>query len=358
MKKILFLSPYPLHKAPSQRLKYEQYYNAFQDAGYSLDTKSFVSDAFWSIIYKKGFLARKAFYTLQGYIKRLLVLFTIRKYDIVYIHLWVTPFGIPFFEFLVALFSKKIVYDIDDMVFLGHSSKANSFIKGLKGKSKMIFLMKKAHHVITCTETLDAFVRQYNVKTTDISSTVNTSDLYFEKANYKNGESVIIGWSGSHSTSKYLSLLSNVILQLNKKYKIKLVVMGDSGFFIEGVNVSAFDWQEDIEIETISSFDIGVYPLPDEPWVYGKSGLKAIQYMGLGIPTIASAIGSNFRIISDGINGFLAQNEQDWYEKLSLLIENVSLRERLGREGRQTIVDYYSVEANKQKYLDVFNRLT
>ena len=81
--------------------------------------------------------------------------------------------------------------------------------------------------------------------------------------------------------------------------------MGDENFKIDGVEVEAIPWKESYEIEVIKKFDIGLYPLPDEPWVYGKSGLKALQYMAAGVPTIATAIGTNFRIIENGVDGFL-----------------------------------------------------
>jgi L-malate glycosyltransferase len=42
----------------------------------------------------------------------------------------------------------------------------------------MIYLMKKANHVITCTPFLDEFVKKYNPNTTDISSTVDTEKRY------------------------------------------------------------------------------------------------------------------------------------------------------------------------------------
>jgi glycosyltransferase involved in cell wall biosynthesis len=357
-KKILFLSPYPINKAPSQRLKYEQYFTEFEKLGYQLKTSSFVSNKFWEIIYKDGFLIKKLIYTVLGYIKRFSNLFILKKYDIVYVHLWVTPFGLPFFEYLVVLIAKKVIYDIDDMVFLGHSSKANSMISALKGKNKMIYLMKKANHVITCTPTLDYFVKQYNKKTTDISSTVDTEKSYLPRKNYVINETVCIGWSGSHSTSKYLKLLEDVFCELSKKYNIKIIVIGDSTIKLKCVNYESVEWSEENEIKYLRKFDIGVYPLPDEKWVYGKSGLKAIQYMALGIPTVATAIGANYRIIQNEENGYLAENEKDWIDKLSKLIESEKNREILGRAGRKTVEEKYSVKVNKETYLKIFKSLS
>ena len=71
---------------------------------------------------------------------------------------------------------------------------------------------------------------------------------------------------------------------------------------------------------------IGIYQLPDEQVVYGKSGLKAIQYMAPGIPTIATATGSNFRVIENGTSGYLVNSEEEWIEKLTLLIENFTFK--------------------------------
>jgi glycosyltransferase involved in cell wall biosynthesis len=336
-------------------LKYEQYYPAFREAGCELTTRSFVSDSFWKIIYQKGYWFQKAMFTLLGYLKRFLLLFTLRRYDVVYVHLWVTPLGLPFFEMLTCLIAKKVVYDIDDMVFLGHSSAANRFFQSLKGTRKMIYLMKHADHVITCTPKLDQFVRQYNQHTTDISSTVDTTTRYLGKTDYASEEPLIIGWSGSHSTAKYLYLLQGVLQNLAKNHSFTLVVMGDKQFHIDGVNVEALDWEESIEMQTLQRFDIGLYPLPDEPWVYGKSGLKAIQYMALGVPTVAAALGANFRIIQDGVNGFLASPDDlmAWEEKISALLESTDLRNKFGTAARQTIVNEFSVDANKAKYLSI-----
>lgn len=356
-KKILFISPYPVDKAPSQRLKYEQYYSFFEKEGFEITTSSFVDEKFWKIIYNEGNFFLKGFYTLMGYTRRVFDLFRLRKYDVVYIHLWVTPLGIPFLEWLFVLFSKKIVYDIDDLIFLGHSSDANKRSKFLKGKAKAIYLMKKSDHVITCTPMLDEFVKKYNPDTTDISSTINT-DTYIAKKEYDLKERVILGWSGSHSTSRFLHLLDNVFLELQREIDFELMVIGDPDFKLEQIPLKAIPWKAETEVQDLGKIDIGLYPLPDEPWVYGKSGLKALQYMALGIPTIATAVGANYRVISDKKNGFLVKSDEEWKEKIISLVKDKSLREQIGKKGRENVEKNFSLYANKDKYLEILKKMT
>jgi glycosyltransferase involved in cell wall biosynthesis len=279
----------------------------------------------------------------------------VRRYDIVYVHLWATPLGPPVYEWLICLVGKKVIYDIDDLVYLPASkSNVNKLAGSLKGKNKPIYLMKHADHVITCTPYLDNFVRQYNQHTTDISSTINT-DIYRPRQDYiiKN-RPVILGWSGSHSTSKYLHILDPVFRRLKSKgVSFRLLVMGDPGFTIEDIDVEALPWKESYETEIISRFDIGLYPLPDEHWVYGKSGLKALQYMAAGVPTVASAIGANFRIIENGKNGFLAANEEEWISLLYKLIGDETLRKTIGSAGARLVEEKFSVRSNKGAYLSI-----
>ncbi|MCB0777918.1 MAG: glycosyltransferase family 4 protein, partial [Chitinophagaceae bacterium] len=312
-KKILILCPYPENSAPSQRLKFEQYYPFFREAGYDITISPFVSRSFWKIIYKKGKYISKTWFTITGYIHRAKDIFRLHKYDLVYIHLWVTPLGFPLFERLTRLRAKKIIFDIDDLIYLKDlKSKATPLVSKLKGAGKPLYLMRTSDHVITCTPYLDSFVRKYNSNTTDISSTVDTSHYRPRKDYAVRENKIVLGWSGSHSTSKYLHLLDEVFHQLRKEIDFKLIVIGDAGFSISDIDVEAIAWTEEMELPTISRFDIGLYPLPDEEWVYGKSGLKAIQYMAMGIPTVATSIGTNFRVIQDGESGFLVKDENEW----------------------------------------------
>jgi glycosyltransferase involved in cell wall biosynthesis len=249
-----------------------------------------------------------------------------------------------------------MIYDIDDMVFLGDVSAANSWISKLKGKKKMIYLMKVADHVVVCTPKLDEFVGQYNPHRTDISSTFNT-DRVSAVGEYKNKDITIIGWTGSHSTVKYLHLLDDVFREVAKLRPIKLRVISNSIYECPGVDVENVAWTEAKEVEDLHQMDIGVYPIPKEEWVLGKSGCKAITYMSIAIPAVATAFGTNFRVIDNGENGLLVDGHQQWVDTLVNLIDDSELRKRLGMAGRQKVIREFSIKANKDKYLQIFNRL-
>lgn len=353
-KKILFLTPYPFDKAPSQRLKFEQYYAYLREHGYQVDTSSFMSYAFWGIVYKKGNTFKKILYTARGYGRRIIDLFRLRKYDVVYVHLWVTPLGPPLFEWLIRKVAKKLIYDIDDLIFISYEK---GLLKLLKGKLKPIFLMRVSDHVITCTPFLDEFVQQYNSNTTDISSTIN-SETYTPVNPYSDKGMVTLGWSGSHSTSKFLYLLQDVLKEIYKEQPFRLLVMGDKDFSIEDLEVEALPWTAESEINILQRIDIGLYPLPlDDKWVMGKSGLKALQYMMLGIPTIATAIGANFRVIEDGVSGFLVKDGKEWKQRILELIKDHRLRERIGKAARERAENRFSIKGTAPVYLDVIKKV-
>ena len=356
MKNILFITPYPKDVAPSQRLKFEQYYTAIEKSGYEISFDSFIDEDFWSFIYLEGNWFRKIVKTIKAYVRRFILLFKLHKYDVIYIHLWYTPYGPPVFERIVTLIHGKVIYDIDDMIFLGHTSSANKLLMFLKGKNKMISLIKRSDHVITCTPHLDSFVRKFNQKTTDISSTINT-DNYIPVNQYSNEKPLTIGWSGSHSTSKYVYLLQEVLLDLSKTHEFKLLVIGDKSFHIDGLDCESVNWAEETEVQELQRIDIGIYPLPNEEWVLGKSGLKALQYMALGIPTIASAIGANYRVIENGVSGVLVDTDTAWKSAIEKYILDPELRRSHGEMARRRVESLYSVKANEPIYLDVINKV-
>lgn len=181
--------------------------------------------------------------------------------------------------------------------------------------------MKQADYVSTCTHYLDKFARQHNSKTTE--------SLY---------------------------LLQNVLLKLKEQVDFKLLVMGNDSFNIDGLDIEAIKWSGEEEIAQLQRMDIGLYPLPlNEEWVLGKSGLKAIQYCALGIPTIATNVGCNDRVILNNETGYLVKTEEEWLQKLLKLIQDSNLRKKIGLAAREHISKIYSINANKGTYLKILN---
>ena len=107
----------------------------------------------------------------------------------------------------------------------------------------------------------------------------------------------------------------------------------------------------------MQGIDIGVYPLPNDNWVLGKSGLKAIQYMAFGIPCVASNVGTTPLIIKDRVNGLLVKSEEEWVDALEELIQDPLLRKRLGSQARKDAIENYSLDAVSKQYYQILTSI-
>jgi glycosyltransferase involved in cell wall biosynthesis len=210
-------------------------------------------------------------------------------------------------------------------------------------------LLALARHTIVCTPYLETFARLHTERVTTISSTIDT-DAYRPRGVRWETDGVVVGWSGSHSTAPYLHRLDDVLRDLQRRDGIRVLVVGEEGFSTPGLRLDARPWRLEREVDDLREMDVGVYPLPHEEWVLGKSGLKALQYMALGIPPVVERIGVNGRIVEDGVNGFLAVGAEEWGERVRRLVRDPLLRERLGAAARRTVEERYSVRANAPRY--------
>jgi glycosyltransferase involved in cell wall biosynthesis len=161
------------------------------------------------------------------------------------------------------------------------------------------------------------------------------------------------------TTIQHFDLMIPVLRRLREEYgvAVRFKVIGDGRYRDQELGIQGQDWSAETEVSDLSDIDIGVMPLPDDEWARGKCGLKGLQYMALGIPTIMSPVGVNTEIIDDGVNGFLAGDEDEWLTKLTSLIESAELREKLGREGRETVEQRYSVRSQRERYLSLLTGL-
>ena len=352
---MLVLCPFPRGVAAGQRLKYEQYFDDWRANGWDLRISPYMDRAMWQIAYEKGHHAGKILGALRGHARRIADLFRIPRYDLVYVFMWVTPLGTTIMERLTRRLARRLIFDIEDNILLSAAGPdqiaRNPLVRILKGPGKARHLVATADHVITSSPFLNDDCLRINTRRacTYISSSVDT-DRFQPATPYRNDRPVVIGWTGTFSSSVYLDLLRPVFQALVRRVPFKLLVIGNFDYALPGVDLDVVRWSAEEEVAQLQRLDIGVYPLPIHDWVHGKSGLKAIQYMAFALPTVATDVGTTPRIIRDGENGLLVRTNEEWLEALERLVRDPDLRRRLGEAARRDAVEKYSTRAVANDY--------
>ena len=357
---VLFLFPYPLKESPSQRFRFEQYLDVLQQSGITLQTQSFWSIATWRILYKRGFLVRKVAGFVGGIFRRTWSLVKALRADFVFIHRECLPVGPPVFEWIIAkILRKRIIYDFDDAIWLPNTSEENKLAALIKWHSKVAYICRWSYKISCGNQYLADYARQFNANVVVNPTTIDTKalhnpDLYPQPTHTRK---VIIGWTGTHSTLKYIDPVVPVLKTLENKYPdtFEFRVIANRKPDLPLNNLTFVPWTKENEIPDLLRFDIGIMPLTDDIWAKGKCGFKALQYMALGVPAIVSPVGVNTEIVDTKVDGIVADSENEWLDAMTLLIENENERRRMGNNGRKKIEQHYSVTSNSSTVLSLFS---
>ena len=175
-----------------------------------------------------------------------------------------------------------------------------------------------------------------------------------------------LGYYGTLTHSKDLFLIKNVILKLKEKYDFDFEVIG-------GFNASDDvdeEWFKPIELppnnmdfekfmgwlsKTID-WDIAVVPLEDSPFNQCKSELKFIELAILGLPGVYSDMCVYNNVVSDGVDGFLASDDEEWIEKIEKLILDKSLRKNIRNNALNKVLSDYLIDDRIEKWSSVLTK--
>lgn len=349
---VLFVLPYPI-EAPSTRYRVYQYLPYLAANGINAVVSRFIdSSAFFWRLYRPGGVVTKATYFARRTLHRLLDLTRVRQFDAIFIQREALPIGPAFFETLTARLGCPIIYDFDDAIYLPRASAANRWVSWLKQPAKTAEIIRRSQRIIVGNRVLYDYARQYNEAVTVIPSSIDMAAYPIRPHQPAQADEVTLGWVGSGSNLEYLHDLAPALRQLSQNHTIRIEVVGGK-IELAGLTVHCRPWQLKNEISDLHGFDIGLMPLPDTPWTRGKGGFKAIQYMGVGLPVVASPVGINTEIIQHGVNGLLASSTEEWVAALTHLVEDARLRRRLGQAGRATVAAHYSTQVNGPRLLQV-----
>lgn len=356
MQKILFLTVHRPDRSPSQRFRFEQYIPFLNQNGFQCIHSFLLDEKSDKIFYSKGKILGKLSIVWKSFFKLWTLSSKADSYDFIFIQRETFMLGTSFFEKRFARSKAKLIFDFDDSIWLLDVSNANKAFSWLKNPDKTAEIISICDVVVAGNPYLCHYAKQFNRHVKLIPTTIDTVE-YTNKGN--RNTSICIGWSGSLTTLKHFDFAVPFLIKLKQKFgdRISIKVIGDGNYKNDKLEVVALPWRKETEVEELSTFDIGIMPLPDDKWASGKCGLKGLQYMALEIPTIMSPVGVNSEIIKDGINGYLASSEQEWIEKLTQLVESKELREKIGKAGRRTVEESYSIESQKGHYLQLFKEL-
>ena len=346
--RILLLTRYgPL--GASSRVRAYQYLPYLQSRGLEITTAPLLGDYYQHDLYAGR---RRRWGRIAGaYLRRFLQLAGSRSFDLLWIEYELFPWFPAFAERLLAGSQIPFAVDYDDAVYHRYGLHRSRIVRRILG-SKIDVIMRKATLVMVGNGYLQERARAAGARWIEYLPTVVDLERYRTDPPRRGG-TFTLGWIGSPSTVRYLSSIAPVLSEFCKTRDARLLVVGARDGPLERVPVEFRPWTEQTEVAEILGFDVGLMPLPDEPWERGKCGYKLIQYMACARPVIASPVGVNAQIVDHGVNGFLARTPEEWRSALERLSSIPELGLRLGEEGRRTVEAGYSMKVSAPRLADM-----
>jgi glycosyltransferase involved in cell wall biosynthesis len=267
------------------------------------------------------------------------------KYDCVFVQR--KRFHFPFLALFRRL-AKRVVYDLDDAVMFKNTLARSPYSRTRERRFRN--MARISDFIIAGNTFLQEQASRHNSRVMVIPTSI-PAHRYCLKDYTKKKDRVTIGWIGDHGSIHYLERIKDVFEEIGRRFpgKVELKIVCDTFIDCSHISVRKVMWSQDTEVAELMDMDIGVMPLVDDPWSWGKCGLKILQYFGVGVPAVCTPVGVNRDVVIPGHNGYWAGSEQEWIETLSRLVLDASLRRMMGMNGRKTLDEEYTTEANAPK---------
>lgn len=307
-----------------------------------------------TVLYTQGNTGQKVLGVARGFLSRIKLLFSLQAVDYVLVHREATPVGPPVIEWVIArVWRKKVVYDFDDAIWIPHASATNRYAARIKWHRKVAAICRWSYRVSVGNHYLGEYAGQFNPNVVLNPTTIETEQHYGQT---KDQDSIplVIGWTGSQSTIFYLDQLLPVLDRLRAQYDFEFLVISNTPPHFTRDYLRFVPWASATEVDNIRRMHIGLMPLTDDRWARGKCGLKALQYLALGIPALVSPVGVNADIVAHGEQGYHCMTDDDWYQYLSELLKDTEKRTQMGQAGRKKVVEQYSVRSNTENFAGLF----
>lgn len=353
--RVLVLTPYPYGTTAGPRSSFELWERVLREADISLDYAVFETERLHKVIYRSGHRTEKAVEMARSYARFLPQVRKARDYDAVLVNREATLIGPALVERWVARYGKPLIYLLDDPLYIPYRSPSNGWLSYLKFFGKVETLCRLSTVVLANSPSHCSFARRHNANVWEIPSVVD-ADLYsgWMPPSPRDDGRVCVGWSGSPSTVGNLQVVRQPLKAMSERADVEVLLIGSRDFGLPDVPHTGIEWRAETEVDDLRRLDVGLLPVPRTPWTPHKFYLKLVQYMALGIPPVATPLGSNPIVIEDGASGFLADDDRTWQQTASRLVDDAELRERVGRRAAEVARERYTLQANAEKIVASF----
>ncbi len=244
---------------------------------------------------------------------------------------------------------KRIIYDLDDA--LGFIDPTNPFYYNvMKDAASEREILKYADHITAATQGIADYMKgKTDVPITIVPNCFNPTEWTFQRPKR---DGIRIGFAGSSTHVDDLIQVLPAIVNLQKKYDVKFIIMGfgqsDYESWLKLFRFSAtpeankaldvmeemmkqisFEWVPYIDFDiypqtlTNIALDIGLCPLKDTPFNNCRSSSKAMEYT----LSCALAVASDVQAYRSDPTSVLVKDNQ-WESTLETYIKDTDLRQK------------------------------
>ena len=248
--------------------------------------------------------------------------------------------------------SAKLIYDTDDATWHPHG-RPHHFLTRWRTARRLKRIVQHANYCLAANEVLATTLRQWSPRVEVLPMALDggrwrpkTSDL---------SAPLRIGWSGAPVNLPYLEAIEPALLkiqQANPQTEI-IVFCGQRPGFKAELKYTFCPFQPGQEASVVSSFDIGLLPLPDTDFADGKSPIKGLQYLATGIPAVVSPRGATREMFRESETALFARTPDEWFQALQTLINSPEMRHQMGRQARLHFDANYALQHTAGRFADL-----
>lgn len=323
--RVLFLTH--SSKTPSVRYRVTQYLSLFEDAGINCTVHSLESGI-------DGWLGanRGRDYDLVVLQKKLPAVLTLTR---------------------IRRNARRLVYDFDDAVL--YRRREEGVEESRTRIRRFRAIVRMADVVLAGNATLVELAEHHGARKVALVPTSVDPSVYREPAD-RNGRT--LGWIGAGRNLDYIQAIQPALEALALRFPgLTLKLICNRFFSSSKLRIIPMAWSIEGEVKEVATFDVGLAPLPDDPWTRGKCGLRIMHYFAGRVPVVASPVGFNRDIVEDGHNGLFASEPSEWIERIGGLLSDSDRRRTLAEAGRKTLEEKFSRPVVARKILEILQGL-